>query len=302
MNKSCFPSFILPHTMGRLCFPRGLGISKSRRGDLPKGFANLRRSSYPFASSLLVLALTFSSSFSQTTPEPPSAAIPPPTAPYWEVPPLPRAWKISATLKNPSSTSASPASNPALSSDAYFIKQTRVVQSKDLRQEILTYGNGSTTESWVASGCLLFEQLTDKNIHLFPNFPMAGTLFPELSWVDISNYIGTEKKDGKLCYLFSTKITGSFASKEIGKMLQSQLDALKKQGKDFKPTPLQEITIKAWIDVETKFPVASEDAIQSKSYSLILTPDSLKLPDRFASALKNHQDELAAPAQHRMKF
>jgi hypothetical protein len=235
--------------------------------------------------------------FSQTLPLKEQEKIPPPVSPYIEILPLPRAWVMTAVPKRTASPSIPLPNNLGLTPDNHFVKQVRVVQSKDLRQEIKTYTDDSTAESWICSGHLLFEEVNDKKVRLLPNFPVPATFFPELAWVDISNYQGIEKRDKKLCYVFSNKASASEAVPSNEPTIKPGTQAMQNL-KSLTP----KIILKAWIEIQTKFPVTLEDPTQIITYTTLPTPDPIKLPDRFSEVLKKYEDGVAAPTKHRMKF
>jgi len=200
-----------------------------------------------------------------------------PTAPFLAKLPAQTCWKMDFTpLTSAPAISATPgdAGMPPK-------KQYQMTHSGNMRQEITTYIDGSTTEIWVIDRILFVKAphagtFTSTTLVQTP-YPNGLPDFMDLSWVDLDHFKGVEEKNGQKCFVYYTP---------------------------HKPpvypfnAPSEPETV--WINMVTKLPVACEDASSRPTYTFDLPVSTLTPPRECKAVLDQVNAYKARIAGERM--
>lgn len=139
-------------------------------------------------------------------------------------------------------------------------KKVEIVRQGNLRHDIVTWSDGSTTEFWwiQKAGLIVYQDVPDGRINILktgnlPDQLNDGSLF---TWVNAGTFVDKRQFQGKKCRYYETEIT--------------------------LPT-LEKLTLRAWIDNETQKPAAwSNSGILSLfTFDNPLPAEPLVLPDKF---------------------
>lgn len=197
--------------------------------------------------------------------------IPPPSPPL--VLPLPKMMRVTLLLKEDKpAPEEGPVPAPSLSGAVVTWKSVEVVKTGDIRLITATMTDGGSHDTWVLGGKLFNKTFDGRQVScgdyqpMFPSFFQTGnTSFYGTDWITLKNYKGVVSFGGKQCYFYES------------------LEAVSDQG--FGPggesgrsvTP-PKILQRAWIDEETKLPVAATLPEGLVRYRFAKPPDSPLTP------------------------
>ena len=216
---------------------------------------------------------------------------PTPHPPFINNAPTYEAWTITCTSDH--GTSVPPSSVSAQGSPHHrTLKEIQITKMGKDRHELDLWSDGQTSEIWFHGKMILFTQPGSKDVyildrshpndlldHTFPDYVTGD--FPELDWINLRAYVHPDSMQNHPCFLFQIPNTAS-------------------------QTPTKPVTIptvEAWIDQETRLPVAIDDGDTRKVYVFHNLPvGTLQLPDRFMQALDTYNRAVNEPNAHRMKL
>ncbi len=156
---------------------------------------------------------------------------------------------------------------------------------------VQSWSDGDTTQQWRYEDYLLFMQHGLSYIFVKPKsqvsaqvYPaMSDSSFPELGWLSASNYIKLENYRQKSAYVFQRSVA-------VGVFLPNVPDALKPKTEAGDAHTVQ----RAWIDRESKLPIAYDNGTEVRTYEYSPTPvQSLIMPENFAAALEKYKRDIA---------
>ena len=195
----------------------------------------------------------------------------PPDPPLIADAPNPGAWTIEVQNKKP---------RKALPNDpakAYIAKRIRDVYPLLVRETIERSGKDSHREKfydnqkmdniWVSKGMVVFQLkhfpvnkaiAVPVNNRISPVKSGSGPDFPELAWIDQKFFVGTVTYKGHRCYFYRN----------------SNAKAL--EGADELAEVPESGEISAWIDADTRLPIAVEDANLLKTYTYLPGPAKIQ--------------------------
>jgi hypothetical protein len=200
--------------------------------------------------------------------------IPVPTAPYVVFPSPNVAFSIDVVLlADPTPNEASGTNIPG----GGYLRMQRidVTRTETLRHEVITWNNNTQTENWFDGKIGFLESPSNKDIAVIDlkrdpsgiTFMARRDASDYFAWLSATNYEGTESYKGKLCYKFLTKLA---ASGEGSKPIWDKI---------------------AWIEVETKLPVALQMLQTLYTYDFHAAPTtSLILPPKFQEVFDRYNN------------
>lgn len=188
--------------------------------------------------------------------------VPPPKPPLLASTPDPGDWTL--VIKNPGLPA--PESGVAPKPDLRIV-EVHSTQRDKLKRDILTYANGTSEERWFVAGLLLWKSASGEVVahdmtdsgpgSVGTSIPSVPSGFVGLDWLSLSNYKGAVTWEKRNCYHFSAK------------------------GMD------------AWIDVETKFPVALKVGDYVFQYTFNAPPAApLNFPTEFQATWDLYQSRI----------
>ncbi len=197
------------------------------------------------------------------------------TKPTKEEPPSP---PYIATVPPPASWTIRPATPPTPNPQVSTLKEIRVAKTRDMKQEISLWSNGTESESWYVDTFVIYRQphfvkddvaILEQRPDSTTNFFSTGD-FSNLGWIGKDTFQRTETHKGKLCHYYENGNSADF--EKIPEPIRSQR---------------QFATPKAWIDAKTRLPVAIEQGGILQEYSYTFgSPQSLTLPPLFSARLE----------------
>jgi hypothetical protein len=187
--------------------------------------------------------------------------IPPPTPPFLNPAPETSAWIITVT---PPASSSGFGAKPSPKQ----LKQIQVTKAGDTRREVSVLNDGTATEDWFYKGVhLVFDKNADYAVAIDPYAsaksapPAAEIDFYDFSWINASDFIGKTSRSGQVCYYFIHQF----------------------------PTRREE----AWINAQTKLPVAIRSELRQWEYQFTASSESsLTIPPVFQAAYDLHKKQL----------
>lgn len=203
-------------------------------------------------------------------------AEPPPDPPLIVSTPTPFAWTIEVQHRTPR---PDPPTDPvkaasfrrAMAISPRIVRITVDKADNAWRRESI-YENQTKDTQWHQGNVMLLQghHFPPDNVIAIPMDASKATLgkdFPELDWIHPEVYVKKESHLGRLCYFYEEK---------KGKPIN---------GRDpFLPAPSGSITLRAWIDVKSRLPIAFEDDELSLTYSYRPGPVTLEPNGPFAAA------------------
>lgn len=230
------------------------------------------------AGALALLAAAFvqpsSATAGELAPEPPFVAKLPNSA----------AWSIEVQHKKPRGalpTDPGLAATTTRLRDIYPLSVRETVEKvgNDWHREKL-YDNQRKDTQWVSNGMIAFQfqnfrpdkvTVVPEKDTLSPAKTGFGPDFPELAWIAANYYEGTVTYAGQSCYLYRNPKAQAMAG-----------------GDELLPTS-EPNEMTAWISVQTRLPVAVEDANLIRKYTFRPGPASIQPTGIFAEALAKAQ-------------
>ncbi|CAN5342639.1 hypothetical protein BH09VER1_BH09VER1_27650 [soil metagenome] len=193
--------------------------------------------------------------------------IPPPKPPFIASAPDPGDWTL--LIKESSATQPGQGGS---SKSGYGIVEVHSTQVGKVKRDIITYAGGAKQERWFAENVLLWkgpdgDVIAGDMRDAGPgtgggSIPSVPTGFPGLAWLSVSNYDKVVPLGKRSCYHFS------------------------QESKD------------AWIDVETKLPVASKFGDLYFAYTFNSPPsEALKFPAEYQKTWDQYQARLNRAAE-----
>lgn len=194
-------------------------------------------------------------------------SVPPPKPPLLAPAPDPGDWTL--LIKNPAEPA--PESGAAPKADFRIVEVRSTVKDK-LKRDVITYGTGKSDERWFLGDFLLWKGTNGEVIahdmrdtgpgSVGGGFPSVATGFPSLEWLSMLNYDKVVTLDKRPCYHFVSK------------------------------------TMEAWIDVNTKLPVAAKygDFLYQYTFNpapsapLVMPPEFQATWDLYQARLKKTED------------
>jgi hypothetical protein len=180
------------------------------------------------------------------------------------------AWGQTPSADTAPSTPAPPFLNPAPALAAWQVqfesagakpgtpKEIDVAKVNDTRCDTMVMSDGTSTQLWYYKGMKIYQAPgAPYAIAMNPNWagtPSAGAVdFPEVAWVNRANFVAKENKSGRSCYHYHEATDNG---------------------------PLE-----AWIDAQTKLPVACQLAQGLETYTFPTpTVTTLTLPPLYQTA------------------
>lgn len=248
---------------------------------------------------ILVSALAFSSARSE-------APLPPPKPPLLARLPAYASWveKIATPSEEPQAENMDGGSTPTKRT----LKEVKVIKGPRNRQITKKWSDGLTTEIWVCGDIVLQEEPGLKSIYISTAAsrsasPMSfganhsNADFPDLEWISPSNYVGTKPYQGKVCYVFQTKDTSAELKKsEALAASLPRAESSANSSESQSPAPTLQISKTAWIDPETRLPVALNDGIYLRTYTFLDPPShDPQPPQRFIKAWEKYEAAARGP-------
>jgi len=229
---------------------------------------------------------------SEGAPKPPFVAIPPEGS-KWTIDYL-GADEAKAAQKN-TGTQA-----PAGPDQKATIVRVVVDKWKDKRREVTVWSTGEKVEKWILPNAAIFQQRGTDAIYIFPltgagrgaslaAISLGETDFAEFEWITKDAFKGVVKVDDRECYLYE----GVLPTIPSGNSPGSQaFDGGSKQP-----------VLKAWVDVNTRLPVAilSGQVLRKYSFEGSAGP-AQELPVAFAQQLSKFYETLHKATNHPMKL
>jgi len=196
---------------------------------------------------------------------------------------------------------------PSSGSLRRILKQVDATRSNGLLKKIHTWANGTKTEKWWQGPYLLLEEPNDDDIfitswgnlcrtqELYEDY--GNSNFPELNWVRDSTFLEWVTLGDRLVAVYG-QIKGQGGLTDLLKALEGE-DPLKAkpQDTDTEPQTSRDAYGRlAWIDAQTKRPIAMESGRRRYTYVFSdgeITP--LALPSEFQQALERYRIATTAP-------
>jgi len=243
--------------------------------------------------------LSLASPFAQGQSTAPDSTTDKPTAPYVARAPEFFTWAIDITQKKEAAPVPTPipvegGKSLAPPPPAKILKTSVVTKTGQIIRDVRTFTDGSKTQNWWIDG-RIFRQNPETGVvnitvpgidRSAPQFNVSD--FEFLSWIDLPNFSNSEKRRGVDCFVYEWK--GRMpAAADFEKITdyRAKIEFYHKfLGKPTTPT-------RAWIDKNTRLPVAAEDENATYTYRyldaptevLSLPPDFQKLWDRYKETL-----------------
>jgi len=139
-------------------------------------------------------------------------------------------------------------------------KKVEIVRQGNLRNDIVTWSDGSTTDYWWSgkSGFILYQDAPDGRINILKTGNLPDQCYDSslFTWVSAGAFVDMRHFQGKKCRYYETEII--LPSEEI-------------------------LTLRAWIDNETQKPTAWSDSgiLSLFTFERPMPLEPLVLPDRF---------------------
>lgn len=203
---------------------------------------------------------------------------------------------------------------------ALTAKKIGVIRGAKNKRIIRAWSDGSTTEQWYCDGATLYEQPGTSDVYVFtaadlsdrlsfiPNFGLGD--FPELGWISLKNYAGAKMLEGRPCHVFQLRAGSVTDPQELMRMERIGLaESIASAGEqnpndpqgrerhaEIKPRDPEAVIKTAYLDVETKLPVALVSYGRLSTYTFGKPPESEpQPPKKFSDALEAYLDSLRAP-------
>lgn len=180
------------------------------------------------------------------------------------------------------------------------VVRVEVDKWKGKRRELTVWSTGERVEKWVLPEAAIFQQRGTDAIYIFPlrgagrgaalSAVSAGeTDFAEFEWITKDAFKETVEVEGRKCYLFE----GARSPVSGGNNPASQgAESVSKQP-----------ALKAWVDVNTKLPVAILIGGVLRKYSFEDSAGPAKeLPAAFSQQLSKYYETLHKATNHPMKL
>jgi hypothetical protein len=160
-------------------------------------------------------------------------------------------------------TGESPAATP---------RDIDIVRQGDVRRDRITWSDGHASEQWwtVSPSFLLFENGPDHAVSWLKGAWARGQAYDEnlFQWVDASTFVEATDYEKKRCRLYRTRIASNAGS----------------------------VTCSAWIDEETRLPVAYAEGNRVALFTFSKTSlEPLSMPEKFQAAAQKVRDLDTAP-------
>lgn len=237
----------------------------------------------------------------------------PPTAPFVVNAPTYACWVVAYKAKAALAQKTNEAS-AALAGAPRELKKLTVIKAGATRQIISSWSDGTTTERWIIPGFQLVERPGQKDIYMYTSSGLShssssledysGSDFPEFSWLAESNYSRVESFSKTKCWAFQGDAVSSISSKMLPMLIQlKNSSAVSKGASATPPKPAPAIFKKAWIDIDTKLPVALDDGTRIQVFTFLPAPaQAPEMPARFAKVVKDCVDvQTAKKNKYRMQ-
>ncbi len=178
-----------------------------------------------------------------------------------------------------------------------LLKEAKMTRFGDDMRIVKTWSDGSTAEEWRYQGYLLTTQPHASVVYVLGRSQdaavrlpaMSGPAFPELGWLTAANYVKVESIKGKLAYLFQ----------EAAVAMPALVPGTDPTAALAKAHPAR----RAWIDRETKLPVALDEGNEVRTYEYGDPPSApLVLPAAFAATLEKVKHDAAGMHHERMQL
>jgi len=195
--------------------------------------------------------------------------------PAKEAPPAP---PYLATIPPPASWSIRPANPPPPNLQARVLKEMRVAKTRDKKQELSLWSDGTESESWYVDTFVIYRQphFVKDDVAIMEQRPDSSTNFfstgdfSNLGWIGQDTFLRTEMHKGKPCHYYETGHTAE--QQQIPEPMRAQV---------------QLAVSKAWIDAKTRLPVTVEEGGIRQEYEFTFgSPKSLTLPPLFSARLE----------------
>jgi hypothetical protein len=233
-----------------------------------------------FRSLFAVFLLFAGPTLAQTqTPRP----LPPP--PFLRVLPPNTQWVMENSDASPAKTAAPSTQNTAEGAMTGEVLRRESVKSDKIRRDIFLIAPNAKSERWMALGYLLIGDGSKENIIILsdgnPDSP-TGWLdaldFRELCWVNEKTLKGWTKYDGRDVLLFEAEVPVEAGG--LAAILRSAAGGADAGGL----VATQEV--KAWVDPESKLPIAYFDGTRTYRYSFQFNAAIPALPDAYRARIE----------------
>ena len=181
--------------------------------------------------------------------------------------------------------SASPGAGTARSrANARKIKEVDVTKTDDLRREVTVYTDGTAGEFWRYGGLEIFLDPIGKYVNIMDTAKtqMAAanptkTDFFDLGWIKAQDFVGNVALGGRDCYYF--RRSGAAKSTATGQAVE-----------DKEQVAAGTASLEAWIDVNSRLPLAFKDQSGLRQYEFGAAPSArLTLPANMQKELDRYQ-------------
>ncbi len=167
----------------------------------------------------------------------------------------------------------------------------QVTQTGKIKQEINTWSDGQTIETWTINGEKLVENPGSHGVLLVdPAHDRLASYYMRydlslLSWVSLNTYVSVETHEGHHCYMYKNGPLKSVPNGAINASLPNPSATL---AEGFTGPGTQ-----VWVDAETHQLVSVDDGRATYDFTFGPPPTTeLILPPKFASLWQGYQDAM----------
>jgi hypothetical protein len=185
------------------------------------------------------------------------------------------------------------------------LNMVTVTKAGTTRRMVSTWSDGTTSEQWIIPGFQLWEQPGQEGIHIFTTSALSHSGvhredysksdFPEFDWLSASNYARVESYNKIKCWCFQDKLTLGVSPNSLPMSQILEENAASSGAKKHETMPTSTIFKRAWIDTETKLPVALDDGMKIQVFTFLPAPNEPPvMPARFSKVVKDYKDAMSA--------
>ncbi len=222
------------------------------------------------------------------------SSITPPQEPILARAPASSQWTVRVTPRRQSST----ASDPAQEDGPVLLRQIVVTKSGDVRRQIKSYSNGSSTVEWF-KGSVFFSPGTNSSLYLMMDARFEPTQFDPseidfemMEWLKSEHFVKAVKVNDRVAYEFEYK---PVEIDENDSYAEHRRTLMEQRG-------IRVGATKAWVDVETRLPISMTDEQYSYAFEFELTGgERLVIPEDIVAQYELYEKSLLGPQVNYMK-
>lgn len=182
----------------------------------------------------------------------------------------------------PSEEAEDRSSERAEEENPFRVRAIHIAQIDNRRVRTTIWGDGEVSQDWFFDGYALRQEPRTDFVDVVGSNVRRGESatgrfgYPELSWIDGSNFHDQVEHDGRLLNIYRTE-----------RLFDEEMET--------------EVQRQAAIDADTLEPVFLDDGRVLYRYDLeVAPPGSLELPSLFARAIEQHEERIRRREHHRM--